>query len=128
MYYRLSSAFKSFACIGLLLAVSGCASSGNDSIEKESSSTIDSKIIDGKTTKAEVKTLFGDPEDVDYRDKTTEIWKYVFSKSHYDPLAMRAFQSVSKGKKKTLTVMFEGNVVLKHNFSASDFEQSSSNW
>lgn len=128
MFSDVKSITRISICIGMLLGVSACASSGNSSIEKETSSSIDAKIIDGQTTKSDIKQAFGDPEDVDYKDKNTEVWKYVFSKSHYAPFAMKAFQTTYRGNKKTLTILFDGNIVQHHNMSASDFENSSSNW
>lgn len=119
---------KVFLCIAIFSCLTACASSGNSSIEKETSDSIDTKIIDGRTTKAEIKNYFGDPEDVDYKDKNTEVWKYVFSKSHYSPFAMNAFQNTYKGKKRSLTILFDGNVVEHHNMSVSDFESRTSNW
>lgn len=128
MRRNMKKVIEIISCISVLTIATACASSGNTSIEKESSTTVDAKIIDGVTTREEMKKLYGDPDNVDYRDKTTEIWKYSFSKSHYAPFAMKAFQSVAKGEKKTLTVLFEGDVVQKHNFSTSKFEETYSNW
>ncbi|MFT8336676.1 MAG: hypothetical protein ABF628_10920, partial [Acetobacter orientalis] len=71
------SGTKVFLCIAIFSCLTACESSGNSSIEKETSNSIDTKIIDGRTTKAEIKNYFGDPEDVDYKDKNTEVWKYV---------------------------------------------------
>ncbi|MFT9398492.1 hypothetical protein [Acetobacter sp.] len=125
---RISGAFRAFACVTLLMSMSACSSSGNDALEHENASTVDAKIIDGKTTKDEIKSAFGDPDDVDYKSKDSEVWKYTFSKSHYDPFAMRAFESTMRGKKKTLTVFFEGNTVQKHLLSSSSFEHSTGHW
>jgi hypothetical protein len=116
MRRNMKKVIEIISCISVLTIATACASSGNTSIEKESSTTVDAKIIDGATTKEEMKKLYGDPDNVDYRDKTTEVWKYSFSKSHYAPFAMKAFQSVAKGEKKTLTVLFEGDVVQKTQF------------
>ncbi|MFT8886535.1 MAG: hypothetical protein ABF946_10075, partial [Acetobacter papayae] len=105
------SCLKIASLLVLMTPVSACSSAGNTAIRNESSITVDSKIIDGKTTKSDIKKMFGDADSVDYRDKNTEIWKYSFKKSHYAPFAMEAFQSVAKGEKKTLTVLFERDIV-----------------
>lgn len=128
MVGSVKNVIKIISCLSVLIIATSCASSGNTAIEKESESTVDAKIVDGVTTREEMKKLYGDPDNVDYKDKNTEVWKYSFSKSHYAPFAMKAFQSVAKGEKKTLTVLFEGNVVQKHNFTTSKFEESYSNW
>ncbi|WP_226857678.1 hypothetical protein, partial [Enterobacter cloacae complex sp. P31C] len=60
--------------------VAGCASSGNQKLKNENENTVQNKIQEGKTTKAEVKSYFGSPDAVSYTDGGNEIWKYSFAK------------------------------------------------
>lgn len=50
-------------------------------IKEETESTISTKLIQGKTTKAEVRTLFGPPLSTTFTDAGNEIYKYSFSKT-----------------------------------------------
>lgn len=58
----------------------GCASSGNQQLKNETETSVQTKIQEGKTTKAEVKSYFGSPDAVSYTDGGNEIWKYAFAK------------------------------------------------
>lgn len=44
------------------LLISGCSTSGNQHLKKETSQSLQSKIIKNKTTKSEIITAFGQPE------------------------------------------------------------------
>ena len=39
----------------------GCASAGNQTLKAENQQTVEQKITEGKTTKAEVQSMFGSP-------------------------------------------------------------------
>lgn len=45
----------------------GCASQGNQSLKKETEATVKNKIVEGKTTKDSVKTMFGSPTETSFR-------------------------------------------------------------
>ncbi len=44
------------------LLISGCSTSGNQHLKKETSQSLQSKIIKNKTTKSEIITAFGQPK------------------------------------------------------------------
>lgn len=71
---------KIFVASAIALVLAGCASSGNQQLSKESETSVQSKLQEGKTTKAEVKNTFGSPDAVSYTDGGNEIWKYSFAK------------------------------------------------
>jgi outer membrane protein assembly factor BamE (lipoprotein component of BamABCDE complex) len=56
----------------------GCASYGNKQITQQE--TVE-KIEIGKTTKADVKALLGEPAEVIFSDNGDEDWAYIYSKS-----------------------------------------------
>lgn len=66
--------------VALAVTLAGCASSGNQQLKNETETSVQSKIQEGKTTKAEVKSVFGSPDAVSYTDGGNEIWKYTFAK------------------------------------------------
>lgn len=65
------------ACVGLVLLISGCAAYGN---KKITDPTIVAQIEKGKSTKADVKGILGDPATVDFSDTGVEKWIYAYTK------------------------------------------------
>lgn len=109
-------------CLSLFL-VSGCSSVGNEQIKQETQSTIETKLVKGKTTKEQVKSLFGDPIDATFHETGAEMWKYSFTKescnaSCYFIYTAWAYRS-SSGTVKNLTILFDENGVVK-NYTLSE--------
>lgn len=69
-------------CLSLALLFIGCATAGNKQIAE--TGTV-AKIEAGKSTKAEVKALVGEPTKVTFRDDNTEVWQYVYKRSQMRP-------------------------------------------
>jgi len=105
-----------------LFILAGCASTGNKVLKEESASTVAAKIEKGKSTKEEVRTLYGDPMHTSFTDSGKEIWKYEFIKTHakasnFIPI-VSLFASGAEGNKKELVIIFDESGVVK-NFSMS---------
>ena len=120
--FRLSLMFALLCLCGVMGA---CATAGNDSLRKETESSVGDKIKPGETTKAEVKGLFGSPLNTSYTDSGLEIWKYELSNLSVDATSLipvvSIFAASSSGKKKELVVFFdEKDVVKKYNMSESN--------
>jgi outer membrane protein assembly factor BamE (lipoprotein component of BamABCDE complex) len=105
----------------------GCAvKTGNDKIENVTQDNILSMIEDGKSTKADVRKAFGEPRNIGFMDNGLEKWEYHHSRSvqkgvNYVPV-VNWFVKGTDDTKKTLLVLFEGNVVKTHSFSSSEGE------
>lgn len=100
-----------------LLTFVGCASVGNESLRQETEASVQKKVVEGKTTKAEVKTMFGSPATTSFTDGGLEIWNYELSKMkadavNYIPL-VGIFGSSASGTKKTLVLLFDDKGVVK---------------
>ncbi|QHI95133.1 hypothetical protein GT348_01465 [Aristophania vespae] len=112
-----------------LLLLGACSSSGNVSIRKETSATIDTKVVDGTTTKDQVRKLFGDPKETSFTDSGHELWKYTFEREQIDATNLipyyGAFSNGTHGKKKTLTIIFDGDKVWHHVLSESKVQKHS---
>lgn len=119
---------KTTFAFGVLLAtglISGCASTGNETLRQESETTMSQKILEGKTTKDEVRKMFGSPFKTSFTDGGLEIWNYEFSNVSADAVSyipiVSMFGGSSSGKKKELVVMFDSqNVVKRFSMSESD--------
>ncbi|GBR69184.1 outer membrane protein assembly factor BamE [Gluconobacter kanchanaburiensis] len=106
-----------------LIALTGCASEGNETLKNETGASIDQKIHDGVTTKDQIRALFGDPRESTFTDSGHEQWRYAFTNASSDaanfiPLYGDLHQG-THGTEKTLTVIFNGNVVWHHTMNAS---------
>jgi outer membrane protein assembly factor BamE (lipoprotein component of BamABCDE complex) len=103
--------------------LSGCASVGNESLRKETEGSVAQKIVQGKTTKAEIKALFGSPTKTTFTDGGLEVWNYDFANVSADAISyvpiVNLFGASASGKKKELVVMYDTNNVVKR-FSMSE--------
>jgi outer membrane protein assembly factor BamE (lipoprotein component of BamABCDE complex) len=116
---------KNLAVFAVVLVLAGCAGAGNDSLRSESEATVSTKIVEGKTTKDQIRTLFGSPAKTDFTDGGLEIWRYEFTKVSGDAVdyvpVVNLFGSSASGKKKELVVMFDAsNIVKRYSMSVSD--------
>ena len=113
---------KIFVASAIALVLAGCASSGNQQLSKESETSVQSKLQEGKTTKAEVNT-FGSPDAVSYTDGGNEIWKYSFAKVKVNGTSFIPFYGLfhngTNGTKKELTILFKDDVVAKYTMAES---------
>lgn len=109
--------------LALPMLTVACSNTGNKSLKNETQESVDAKIVDGVTTKAEVKKMFGDPINVNYTDSGKEIWKYEMVHSSVDGInfvpGMAYFGSRNHGVSKQLAIIFDGNKVLHHTMASS---------
>ncbi|ATX93027.1 hypothetical protein ACK8QK_12905 [Citrobacter portucalensis] len=114
---------KMALAVALAVTLTGCASSGNQKLKSETETSVQSKIHEGKTTKVEVKTLFGSPDAVSYTDGGNEIWKYSFAKVKVNGTSFIPFYGLfhngTNGTKKELTILFKDNTVQKYTMAES---------
>lgn len=109
------------ALSGLIFLLGGCASSGNQILKEETEASISAKITENKTTKEDVRKIFGSPDETTFTDNGKEIWKYRLIDVSVDgvnfiPL-VGLFGSSQSGTKKELVVMFTDDVVYKYSMS-----------
>lgn len=122
---------KVIAVVLMAAFLAGCVSSGNARLSKESEVSVQSKIQEGKTSKGEVKSYFGSPDNVYFTDGGKEIWKYSFSKTKVSGKSFIPFYGLfhngATGTKKELTILFNGDTVEKYTMSESAID-SKSGW
>ncbi|HEY4436021.1 MAG TPA: hypothetical protein VGN40_07640 [Lelliottia sp.] len=115
---------KKIAFAAMIAAtLAGCASSGNQQLKNETETSVQNKIQEGKTTKAEVKSFFGSPDAVSYTDGGNEIWKYAFAKVKVNGTTFIPFYGLfhngTNGTKKELTILFKDDTVQKYTMAES---------
>jgi outer membrane protein assembly factor BamE (lipoprotein component of BamABCDE complex) len=109
--------YITIALLFMVLLVTGCASIGNESLRKESESSVAQKISEGKTSKDEIRSMFGSPISTSFTDSGLEIWKYDLSIMSADAVSyipvLNLFGTSSSGTKKELTVLFDEKGIVK---------------
>ncbi|XVJ71666.1 MAG: hypothetical protein HEQ39_00230 [Rhizobacter sp.] len=117
-----------FASVVFSIALSGCASVGNETLRAETESSVQGKIVEGKTTKSEVRSIFGSPLKTTFTDGGLEVWTYEFSNVSADAVSyipiVSMLGSSASGKKKELVVLFDSAGITKRfSMSESDVKQ-----
>lgn len=120
--------FLIYGTIIAALALTGCASTGNESLRKETESSVAQKIVQGKTTKSEVRAMFGSPTKTTFTDGGLEVWNYDFANVSADAISyvpiVNLFGASASGKKKELVVMYDDqHVVRRYSMSEADITQ-----
>jgi outer membrane protein assembly factor BamE (lipoprotein component of BamABCDE complex) len=106
------------------MTMTGCAvKAGNETLGKMDKSQIEHSIVKGKSTKSDVKSLFGDPDKTDFDNNGNEKWTYTHVRKdakavNYIPVA-NWFVAGTNDTTKSLIVLFSDNGVVK-NFINSD--------
>jgi outer membrane protein assembly factor BamE (lipoprotein component of BamABCDE complex) len=102
----------------------GCASTGNESLRNESEAGVQSKLVEGKSTKAQVRSMFGSPMRTTFTDGGLEIWTFEFKNVSADAVTyipiVNMFGATASGTKKELVVLFgRDGVVQRYSMSES---------
>ncbi|EMU1130015.1 hypothetical protein WM508_004086 [Citrobacter koseri] len=111
-----------FLTITFLL--SGCSSTGNQSLRKETSQSLQSKIVKNKTTKSEITSALGEPDTRTTLDSGNESWRYFMvnnqiNASSFIPI-VGLFTGGSQSQARTLDIDFKGDIVSQWSFSENN--------
>ena len=113
----------------VLLALAGCASSGNQTIADATGDTVSSQLVKGRTPQNEVRRLYGDPIKTSFSSNGNESWEYEFSRmqsrvTNFIPY-VNLVHSGADGDKKSLVVFFDRHkIVQDYTMSTSKVEVS----
>jgi hypothetical protein len=105
------------------LFVTACADSTNKKFKKADDQQISTMIIEGKTTKEEVRRMFDNPNDIDFDKNGREKWTYTYSEASKNPLNFVPVVSILNGQEGTtrkMVIVFDNNVVLRYTISTDD--------
>lgn len=111
-------------CAGVIL--SGCVTTGNDQVANENQDTVAKKIIEGKTTKNEVRSLYGEPNSISTGSAGAESWTYSYGSVKNDPkkwipIVGILLEDGDKHTTKVLLISFnKKGVVERYNFVAQN--------
>lgn len=115
----------------ILAALLGCESVDIENLKRQSEPLGSQKIIDGKTTKAEIEKMFNSPRFSSF-DTGLEVWKYELSDInqgvdmkrtavdiHGTPVRNAPAFPQKRHVKNRLVIIFDENgVVKKHSYSS----------
>ena len=112
------------------MLAAGCASTGNEKLRAESEATVVTKLTEGRTTMAEVRSMFGAPMNTSFTDGGSVIWNDAFSNVSLDAISyvpiVNLFGGTVSGEKKELAVRFdEAGVVKRYALNTSDVKNKS---
>lgn len=100
----------------LLLVLAGCVSTGNLALKEENTTTLQQKIVKGQTTKAEVITMFGEPQSRSIDNTGIETWIYSYGQSRPDAMNFVPYASLlasgSTQTTRTMTISFTKSGVV----------------
>jgi len=119
---------KVFTAISIAAFAAGCASVGNEQLRNETETSVQGKIIEGTTTKNQIKSMFGSPLKTSFTDGGLEVATYEFTNVSADAISyipiVNLFGASASGKKKELVVLFDkSGVVQRYSMSESDVKQ-----
>ena len=110
-------------CISFAL-ISGCSTSGNQSLRNETSQSLQSIIIKNKTTKSEIIKKLGEPDTRTTTDDGQEEWAYLMVNNQFDATTFLPFAGLLTGGSKTqareLVITFRGDTVSQWTFSENN--------
>ncbi|ECH8815424.1 hypothetical protein PT92_004293 [Salmonella enterica subsp. enterica] len=104
--------------------LSGCSSTGNQSLRNETSQSLQSKIVKNKTTKSEITSALGEPDTRTTLDSGNESWRYFMvnnqiNASSFIPI-VGLFTGGSQSQARTLDIDFKGDIVSQWSFSENN--------
>lgn len=119
---------KFFALIIIAIFISGCVSTGNQTLKTETESSITNKIVNNVTTQSEIKAMFGSPYETKFTDGGLEIYTYRLDDLQSDVVnfvpVLNLFQTSYSGTRKELVVLFnDDGTVKRYSMSESDVQQ-----
>lgn len=72
---------RTIICLATVAVLTACTAVGDIKIEKHTQSSVSKQIAEGKTTKAQIISEFGNTGSVSFTDSGDEVWTYKFSRA-----------------------------------------------
>lgn len=100
----------------IAVALSACMTVGDERVKQASSESLQQKIVRGKTTKAEVRTLFGNPAEIGFSDSGNEQWSYEYQQVNVFKVYGALFSGgrTDEGGKKIVVLFDKNGIVLNY--------------
>lgn len=110
---------RTIICLAILAVLSACTTVGDIKIEKQTKSSVSKQITEGKTTKAQIITEFGDTGSVSFTEAGNEVWTYKFSRvvpdfTNFIPFVRWFFRGADVTTKEIVVIFNQAGVVSKY--------------
>lgn len=117
----------SFAVL-FLVSLLSCANHGSTVLKNLKESDVNANIVVGKTTRNQVRSMFGSPLETTYTDSGLEIWKYRFEDTTGWNAGNIASQTLTLGLAGSKRVGTEKELIILYNddYTVKRFNMSSS--
>ena len=105
------------------LMLTSCSDSVNKNFKKSDDQQISTMITEGKTTKQEIKAIFGEPTSIDFNKDNREEWTYAYSEASKNPLNYIPFTSILNGQTgvtRKMVILFDGDIVQRYAISSNN--------
>jgi len=117
---------KLLAAIGMCLVLNGCATSSNYTVGRDFSSASVATIVKGKTTTAQLRSMFGEPYMKTAVSDTDEKWIYAYTNaSAHAKSYVVNMQVTTTGTQKMLDLLIRNDVVANYTYSEGPVAGSS---
>ncbi len=108
-------AFSQRIFVGLLVSffLSGCSGTYGAGDRRPADSGVVQKILPGKSTKADVERILGQPRRVTFPDLRRELWTYLYSQAKNYVLFIELNHDGANYKDTNLTVEFDQRGIVR---------------
>ena len=111
--------YRAATLVVLILGFAGCASRGNEVLRGQDPATVNQTIIDGQTTRDEVRQIFGAPAQSSFLSEKNEVWTYRWARAtaqgqNFIPVVGAFMRGYDVRKKELVIVFNERSVVARH--------------
>lgn len=117
--------------MSLSLCLAGCmkGGGGNQRLAGASTSEIQDRLVEGKTTKAEVREWLGEPGGISKSKDGTESWRYNLTNHEAQVKATTFIPYIggliggheAKSEHRWLTINFKNGIVTDYSFDSRDY-------
>jgi hypothetical protein len=102
-----------------LFVVGGCASGGNEILRNQDAATVNTLIVDNKTTRDEVLAIYGAPTVSSFLNEKNEMWTYRWARAtaqgqNFIPVVGPLVRGYDTRKKELVIVFNEQSIVARH--------------
>lgn len=110
---------RTIMCLAMVAVLCACTTTGHISIAKQTKSSVSKQIIEGRTTKAQIISAFGNTGNVSFTDSGDEVWTYKFSRvvpdfTNYIPIVRYYFSGANVTTKEIVVIFNQAGVVSKY--------------
>jgi len=119
MKMKTTKTARTIIWLAMVAVLSACTTAGDIRIAKQTKSLVSKQITEGKTTKAQIISEFGNTGSVSFTEADNEVWTYNFSRvvpyfTNFIPPFRWFFRGANVTTKEIVVIFNQDGVVLKY--------------